>query len=64
MIIRDPYFAAFLIENGFLHQVTEGKLRFDLSKKEFSQQRKSYENSALKRHCDIAKSLIASLAAG
>lgn len=64
MIIRDPYFAAFLVENGFLHHVTKGKLQFDLSKKEFSQQRKSYEESALKRHCDLAKSLIASLATG
>lgn len=61
MIVRDYYFAAWLIEQGFSYSVLDGKLTVNVSKKEFSRQQKSYEESGFKRHHAIVKSLIASV---
>lgn len=61
MIVRDYYFAAWLIEQGFSYFVLDGKLTVNVSKKEFSQQQKSYQESGFKRHHTIVKSLIASV---
>lgn len=61
MIIRDFNFAAFLIRNGFLYSTKKRKIDFEITKTEFFKQQHLFEESGLKRHHEIVKSLIASV---
>jgi hypothetical protein len=60
MTVRDFYLGAWLIDKGFNHRFEQGKLIFDISKKEFFKQKSDYEKSSFKRYHDTVKSLIAS----
>jgi hypothetical protein len=57
MIVRDFYFAAWLIDHGYSYSIERGKLNFLITKSEFNESKHSYKTSDTAKYCREVKKL-------
>jgi hypothetical protein len=58
MIIRDFYFAAWLIDHGYSYSIESGRINFLITKSEFNELNRTYKNSDTAKYCREVKNLI------
>lgn len=57
MIVRDFYFAVWLIDHGYSYRIECGKINFLITKSEFIELNHSYKNSDTAKYCREVKKL-------